>query len=182
MAQHLSGDAISVAQNAREQKRLTLLNPDAAGRWAALAASAPRDAVKFLTRAIILSPDDFRLYVNLSNRYLASGEALRIWGPLRAAAILFPELSRAYEYLGVLIPVSVTEGDRRRLRAWSWVCGGAAQAGVVAATRLIDMDQLEAASELLKAVISSDPLSSEAWRECALLEQKKARADSPKHL
>ncbi len=175
MAEHLPGDAASLEQKAEEQKRLTVLSPDAAGRWAALAASMPCDSVKFLTRAIILSPGDFRLYVNLSNRYLASGEALRIWGPLRAAAILFPGLARAYEYLGVSIPVSVTGGDRRRLRAWSWICGGAAQAGVVAAARLIDLDRLEAASALLKEVISSDALSSEAWRQCALLEQKKAR-------
>ena len=175
MAEHLPGDAASLEQKAEEQKRLTVLSPDAAGRWAALAASMPCDSVKFLTRAIILSPGDFRLYVNLSNRYLASGEARRIWGPLRAAAILFPGLARAYEYLGVSIPVSVTGGDRRRLRTWSWIWGGAAQAGVVAAARLIDLDRLEAASALLKEVIFSDALSSEAWRQCALLEQKKAR-------
>ena len=178
MAQHLSGDAFSLEKEAEEQKRLTVLSPDAAGRWAALAASMPRDAVNFLTRAIILCPADYRFYVNLSNRYLASGEALRIWGPLRAAAILCPELARAYECLGVSIPAFLIGGDRRRLRAWSWICSGTAQAGVVAAARLIDLDRLEAASELLGAVISADPLSSEAWRQTALLEQKKSR-DKP---
>ena len=121
LTEQLGMATLSPAQKQAVQRRLNLLAPALPERWAGLAGSDLINAARYLARAALIAPGDFRFHVNISNRRLQSGEVGEAVVSLKRAGLLEPAIPRIYSNLAAL------SGGRDRTRslvAWSWACGG----------------------------------------------------------
>ncbi|MBO6562217.1 MAG: tetratricopeptide repeat protein [Nisaea sp.] len=159
-------------QNQRAARRsLAMIDPPEAGRWAALAGGWPERGHEFLSRAIVADPEDFRLYVNLSNKMLQRGAVPAAVAALKRAALLEPGDGRVFGNLGAL---SESAAKARKLHARAWVSSSASGpgAGCAMAERQLERGRVVEALENVLAALRQDPKSSEAWRLRGIIHQR----------
>jgi len=174
LRKEVANSVLEGAQKARALRRLALIAPEQAERWAALSGADPDHGMRFLARALRIAPGDYRLHVNRANRWLRSGAVERCNLSLRRAALLQPGLARVYKTLG-----AITSLRERNLRLLSqhWVAGGTLDGAVAMAERLMGAERVSEALRLVEFVLANSPLEANAWRIRALLLQMRRDAE-----
>ncbi|WP_420402516.1 tetratricopeptide repeat protein [Nisaea sp.] len=174
LGKRLVESALVGAQKTCVVRRLALIAPEQAGRWAALSDSDWDPDRSFLSRALQIAPGDYRLHVNRANQWLRSGEIERSRLSLKRAALLEPGLGRAYNTLGA---VASSRNQTLRQLSKHWVAGGTHEAGMAMAERLKDADRVTEALRLADRVLAQSPLEADAWRLRAILMQMRLEPD-----
>lgn len=150
-------------------RALALLSPSDGMRWAALAGCWPDRGERLLHRAIILIPDDFRLYVNLSNRHVQAEAVDKAFVSLRRAALLQPGLARISTSLSALM---AKRTKRWKFQSHAWVQGAHADTGVGQVESQISRGKILEPLEVVEKVLRSSALLSDAWRLRGVLQQR----------